>query len=199
MLTGTIINTLAIVAGSLIGLAIQAVTKHSADDVSADSLGGRLQALVMQGMALCVLYIGISGSLKGENTLVIIISIALGAVIGELLDLDAKMHALGDWVQKKTARLVHTDEGLPQRGRRFCDSLPAILRRRHGHCRVAGKRPYRQLRYSESQGRDRRNCPPLFSPRLLGSAFSFPPRQSFSIRGRSPLQPDCWPPCSAIV
>lgn len=47
MLTGTIINTLAIVAGSLIGLAIQAVTKHSADDVSADSLGGRLQALVM--------------------------------------------------------------------------------------------------------------------------------------------------------
>ena len=113
MLTGTIINTLAIVAGSLIGLAIQAVTKHSADDVSTDSLGGRLQALVMQGMALCVLYIGISGSLKGENTLVIIISIALGAVIGELLDLDAKMHALGDWVQKKTARLVHTDEGSP--------------------------------------------------------------------------------------
>ena len=113
MLTGTIINTLAIVAGSLIGLAIQAVTKHSADDVSADSLGGRLQALVMQGMALCVLYIGISGSLKGENTLVIIISIALGAVIGELLDLDAKMHTLGDWVQKKTARLVHTDEGSP--------------------------------------------------------------------------------------
>ena len=113
MLTGTIINTLAIVAGSLIGLAIQAVTKHSADDVSADSLGGRLQALVMQGMALCVLYIGISGSLKGENTLVLIISIALGAVIGELLDLDAKMHALGDWVQKKTARLVHTDEGSP--------------------------------------------------------------------------------------
>ena len=113
MLTGTIINTLAIVAGSLIGLAIQAVTKHSADDVSADSLGGRLQALVMQGMALCVLYIGISGSLKGENTLVIIISIALGAVIGELLDLDAKMHALGDWVQKKTARLVHTGEGSP--------------------------------------------------------------------------------------
>ena len=84
MLTGTIINMLAIVAGSLIGLAIQAVTKHSADDVSTDSLGGRLQALVMQGMALCVLYIGISGSLKGENTLVIIISIALGAVIGEL-------------------------------------------------------------------------------------------------------------------
>lgn len=45
MLTGTIINTLAIVAGSLIGLAIQAVTKHSADDVSADSLGGGFRPL----------------------------------------------------------------------------------------------------------------------------------------------------------
>ena len=120
MLTGTIINTLAIVAGSLIGLAIQAVTKHSADDVSADSLGGRLQALVMQGMALCVLYIGISGSLKGENTLVIIISIALGAVIGELLGLgcqNARPRRLG--YKNKTARLVHTGRRLPQRGRRF--------------------------------------------------------------------------------
>ena len=54
MLTGTIINTLAIVAGSLIGLAIQAVTKHSADDVSADSLSGRLQALVMRCKSLCI-------------------------------------------------------------------------------------------------------------------------------------------------
>lgn len=113
MLTGTIINTLTILAGSLVGLAIRAVTRCSSADISADGIGGRLQELIMQGMALCVTFIGISGSLKGENTLITIISIALGAVIGELLDLDRRMRSLGDWVQAKTARLVHTEEGAP--------------------------------------------------------------------------------------
>ena len=113
MLTGTIINSLTILCGSLLGLAIQTVTRRSAKDISADSIGGRLQAIVMEGMALCVIYIGVSGSLKGQNTLTAIISIAIGAIIGELLDLDRRMRTLGDWVQEKTARLIHTREGAP--------------------------------------------------------------------------------------
>lgn len=113
MLTGTIINTLTILAGSLVGLAIQAVTHRSSNDVSANSIGGRLQNIVMEGLALCVIYIGFSGALKGENTLVDIISIALGAVIGELLDLDRRMHTLGDWVQAKASHIIHTQEGAP--------------------------------------------------------------------------------------
>ena len=113
MLTGTIINSLTVLTGSLLGMAIRAVTRRHAGEVSANGIGGRLQTIIMQGMALCVLYIGISGSLKGENTLIAIISTALGAVIGELLDLDRRMHALGDWVQAKTARLLHPQEGAP--------------------------------------------------------------------------------------
>ena len=113
MLTGTIINSLAILAGSLLGLVLQAVTHRSSKDVNAGSIGGRLQTIVMEGMALCVMYIGVSGSLKGQNTLIAIVSIAIGAIIGELLDLDRRMHTLGDWVQAKTARLVHTQEGAP--------------------------------------------------------------------------------------
>lgn len=113
MLTGTIINSLAILAGSLLGLALQAATHRSSKDVDVGGIGGRLQTIVMEGMSLCVLYIGISGSLKGQNTLIAIISIAIGAVVGELLDLDRRMHTLGDWVQAKTARLIHTQEGAP--------------------------------------------------------------------------------------
>ncbi len=113
MLTGTIINSLAILAGSLLGLLLQAVTHRSSKDVDSGGIGGRLQTIVMEGMSLCVLYIGISGSLKGQNTLIAIISIAIGAVVGELLDLDRRMHTLGDWVQAKTARLIHTQEGAP--------------------------------------------------------------------------------------
>ena len=113
MLTGTIINSLAILAGSLLGLVLQAATHRSSKDVDVGGIGGRLQTLVMEGMSLCVLYIGISGRLKGQNTLIAIISIAIGAVVGELLDLDRRMHTLGDWVQAKTARLIHTQEGAP--------------------------------------------------------------------------------------
>lgn len=113
MLTGTIINSLAILAGSLLGLVLQAATHRSSKDVDVGGIGGRLQTIVMEGMSLCVLYIGISGSLKGQNTLIAIISIAIGAVVGELLDLDRRMHTLGDWVQTKTARLIHTQEGAP--------------------------------------------------------------------------------------
>lgn len=108
MLTGTIINTLTVLGGSLLGLLLKWLAGHFGSRLPAGSaaLGTRLQDIIMEGVALCVLYIGISGSLKGQNTLIAILSIVIGAIIGEVLDLDAKMRALGDWVQAKTSRLV---------------------------------------------------------------------------------------------
>ncbi len=114
MLTGTIINTLTVVAGSLVGLIIKWGVGRAAQrpaEKAGSGIGQRLQTLIMQGVALCVMYIGISGSLEGSNTLVTIISMAVGAVIGELLDLDRRMQQLGEWVQKKTARLVKGGDG----------------------------------------------------------------------------------------
>ena len=129
MLTGTIINSLTILAGSAVGLVLRAVTRRSSKEVSADGLGGRLQTIIMQGMALCVLYIGVSGCLKGQNTLTAILSIALGAIIGELLDLDRRMRSLGDWVQTRTARLIHTEDGAPSitASLLFCVGAMAIV------------------------------------------------------------------------
>ena len=43
MLTGTIINSLTILAGSAVGLVLRAVTRRSSKEVSADGLGGRLR------------------------------------------------------------------------------------------------------------------------------------------------------------
>ena len=43
----------------------------------------RICDTVIKGLGLCIIYIGISGALKGENTLVAIVSVAVGAVIGE--------------------------------------------------------------------------------------------------------------------
>ena len=113
MLTGTIINALAVLAGSGAGLLLKWLAAHFSSRLPAGSaaLGQRLQSIIMNGVALCVLYIGVSGSLKGSNTLTAILSMVAGAITGELLDLDRRMSALGDWVQRKTARLTRGEGG----------------------------------------------------------------------------------------
>lgn len=110
MLTGSIVNALAIAAGSLIGLFLSWLTARLPAGHGGE-LPHRLQDIVMKGVALCVLYIGIDGCLEGKSTLITILSIVLGAIIGELLDLDRRMKNLGDWVQAKTAGLVKSGDG----------------------------------------------------------------------------------------
>ena len=134
MITGSIINALAIVAGSAIGLLLKWLASRFSGVLPAgsESLGKRLQDIIMQGVALCVLYIGISGSLKGSNTLVAILSMVIGAIIGETLDLDRRMKQLGDWVQSKTQRFAgnggpSVSEGFVTASLLFCVGAMAIV------------------------------------------------------------------------
>ncbi len=135
MLTGTIINALAVLAGSAAGLLLKWLAAHFSSRLPTGSaaLGQRLQSIIMNGVALCVLYIGISGALKGNNTLAAILSMVAGAVVGELLDLDRRMRSLGDWVQKKTARLTRGEggatvsEGFVTASLLFCVGAMAIV------------------------------------------------------------------------
>ena len=135
MLTGTIVNALAILAGSAAGMLLTWLAGRFSGVLPADSvkLGERLQTIIMQGVALCVLYLGISGSLDGQNTLIAILSMVLGAILGELLDLDRRMRSLGDWVQKKTERLAlgsgnaSVSEGFVTASLLFCVGAMAIV------------------------------------------------------------------------
>ncbi len=86
---GTLVNTLAVLLGATIGLLFKKVIPKK--------LG---EALVL-GVGLCVLYIGVEGTLKCTNPLVMIISMVLGTVCGTLLNLDGKIHRLGEKVEKK--------------------------------------------------------------------------------------------------
>ncbi|MGI5824441.1 MAG: DUF554 domain-containing protein [Bacillota bacterium] len=96
---GTIVNCATIIVGSLVGILLH------------KGLPEKLSNTVMMGVALCVLYIGISGSLEGENTIITIISVVVGGVIGYLLDLDGKLNRLGQWIEgkfKKTGNSRHS-------------------------------------------------------------------------------------------
>lgn len=135
MLTGTLVNAAAILVGSLLGMLLTWLAGHFSTLLPAGStlLAERLKTIIMQGVALCVMYLGISGCLKGNNSLIAILSMVLGALIGELLDLDKRMRSLGDWVQKRTEHLVTNggqasiSEGFVTASLLFCVGAMAIV------------------------------------------------------------------------
>ena len=118
ILTGTIVNAAAIVAGSIAGLLL------------GKFIPGRLSSAVEKGVALCVLYIGVDGMLAGENTLAAILSIVLGALIGEGLRLDDRVHALGDWIEQRLGGKTSKgslSEGFVSASLLFCVGAMAIM------------------------------------------------------------------------
>lgn len=86
---GTIINAAAVVAGSIAGILL----KKGIPEKISDTL--------MKALALCVIYIGIDGAMSGENTLIIILSMVAGAVIGQLFTLEERLERFGDFIGKK--------------------------------------------------------------------------------------------------
>ncbi|WP_035618437.1 DUF554 domain-containing protein [Lacticigenium naphthae] len=89
MLTGVIVNTIAIFVGGTIGLFIN------------KGLPKKLEKALMQALALSAMYIGMTGLFSGQNTLSIILSLVLGTIIGEIIDLDAKILHLGQKLEEK--------------------------------------------------------------------------------------------------
>ena len=88
-LTGTLVNVGTVLLGSLVGLLL------------GKGLPDRVSRALMTALGLCTLYIGISGCLAGQNTLVIILSMVLGTAVGEIGDLDKWVNRLGAAVENR--------------------------------------------------------------------------------------------------
>ena len=98
---GTIINSLAIIAGGLIGIFF------------GNFFSQRIQDTLMKAVGLCVLFIGIAGTMEkmlllgdGElastGTMMVITSFALGSLIGETLNIEDRIEQFGEWLKNKT-------------------------------------------------------------------------------------------------
>ena len=93
ILTGTIVNALGVLAGGGLGLLIHRLMHKGIPE--------RYSDLVMKGIGLCTVYIAFSHLLDGSKTLVTILSMVLGALLGEWLDLDGKIQALSKVMERK--------------------------------------------------------------------------------------------------
>ena len=144
ILWGTIVNTLAVAFGALIGLAIGFFVKKSAkrhavagepEEISDETLppekpkpfSKRFGKAMIKGFALCTLYIGISGALECENVLVMILSMASGICIGEFLNLDYHVNLLAHKIENRMkGRFGNIAEGMVSATLLFCVGAMAI-------------------------------------------------------------------------
>lgn len=102
---GTIANTIAVIIGGGIGLFLKKGIKKS------------LQDSLLQAMGIAVLFIGIGGTLsqmlvfkdghlETTGTMLMIFSLLIGTLIGEIINIEAKLEKLGEFSRK----ILHADE-----------------------------------------------------------------------------------------
>jgi uncharacterized membrane protein YqgA involved in biofilm formation len=98
---GTVINVAAIVLGGILGMLVGSFLKEPLRDSLSKACG------------ICVLFIGIGGALEGMlsvqdgaiasgGSLLIIACLAIGALIGELLNIEGLLERFGGWLKRKT-------------------------------------------------------------------------------------------------
>ena len=86
---GNILNALTIMVGGLLGHILGKRLKDS------------YQETIMQALALVVFVIAISLALEVRDAMQLVISLSVGALLGELLDIEGKLKGLGDRLEKR--------------------------------------------------------------------------------------------------
>ena len=118
---GPLVNAIAIVVFSLIGTFL------------VKGIPDRFEELLKKAIGLTVLFVGIRGALANQNMLLLIISMVIGAVIGELINIDKWMNRLGQWAEKRlglkenAATKQSFSKGFVPASILFCSGSMAIL------------------------------------------------------------------------
>ncbi|MDQ0918936.1 DUF554 domain-containing protein [Paenibacillus sp. V4I5] len=85
-LWGTIVNAIAIIIGGLLGMMLPRISEG-------------IKSTVMQGLGLAITVLGITMALKSNQIVLVIMSVVIGGIIGELLRIEYRLGQLGDWLQ----------------------------------------------------------------------------------------------------
>ena len=90
-MTGTFLNVITVILGAALGTLLGA------------RLPEKMRETVLSGLGIIVLIVGIGMALTG-NVLIVMFALLFGAILGELLDIDAKLNALGQMLEARFAR-----------------------------------------------------------------------------------------------
>ena len=115
ILTGTIVNVAAISAGALVGR------------YAGRFIPERIRMTVMAGLGLTVILIGLQMALKSMHPMIVIGSLILGGILGELLQIEARLESFGSWLQGRFAGAGNVAEGFVAATLLFCVGAMAIM------------------------------------------------------------------------
>lgn len=90
-MTGTILNVVTVLIGSTIGVLLGARFPE------------KVRQTVMAGLGIMTLIVGVGMALPG-NALIVLFSLLIGGIVGEMLDVDGRLNALGRWLEARFAR-----------------------------------------------------------------------------------------------
>ena len=85
---GPAVNAITIIVCSLIGVFL------------VRGIPERMEEIIKKAIGLSIVYVGISGAIDNQRVLLLIMSMVIGAVIGELINIDKWMNRLGAWAEK---------------------------------------------------------------------------------------------------
>ena len=89
---GTIINVITVLFGGTVGTLLGA------------RLPERVRQTIMAALGLVTLTIGIHLSFETNNILVVLGSLLLGGIVGELLRIEERLNGIGRWIEKRTTK-----------------------------------------------------------------------------------------------
>ena len=99
---GTIINTLAIIIGGILGLLFGKLIKERHQDSLTKACGISVLFIGASGALEGILSLGADGSLSAGRSMLIVACLTLGALIGELINIEGGFERFGEWLKKKS-------------------------------------------------------------------------------------------------
>lgn len=116
ILLGTIVNAAAIIGGALIGQLFRGGIPES------------YNRTIMNAIALAVILIGLMNALKTNDVLLLIFSLAIGSLLGELMRIEHGLEQLGNWLESKfSAGESNFSKGFVSASLLFCVGAMAIV------------------------------------------------------------------------
>ena len=101
-MTGTIVNALAVVAGSLVGLLVKKGLPQRVEETVVKIMGVAVMVIGFNGVVSSMFTVNADGGLSSSGELLMVISLVIGAIAGELLDIDGRLNRFGAMIEEKT-------------------------------------------------------------------------------------------------